>query len=110
MKSDEIEKIPLQQVDTELVRYALQDASWMVIDTRDPDTFNGWCLGGEKVKGHIAGATDYSAQWIRFPYINPWTTEEEYRSRFGGRFEILRYYSQSRRLYYMIQTKMTLML
>ena len=82
MKSDEIEKIPLQQADTELVRYALQDASWMVIDTRDPDTFNGWCLGGEKVKGHIAGATDYSAQWIRFPYINPWTTEEEYRSRF----------------------------
>ena len=82
MKSDEIEKIPLQQVDTELVRYALQDASWMVIDTRNPDTFNGWCLGGEKVKGHIAGATDYSAQWIRFPYINPWTTEEEYRSRF----------------------------
>ena len=51
----------------------------MVIDTRDPDTFNGWCLGGEKVKGHIAGATDYSAQWIRFPYINPWTTEEEYK-------------------------------
>ena len=31
MKSDEIEKIPLQQVDTELVRYALQDASWLLI-------------------------------------------------------------------------------
>lgn len=39
--------------------------NWVVLDTRSSDAFNGWMLEGEKREGHIKGATDFSANWLR---------------------------------------------
>ena len=69
--------ICLNTVNTEIVKEALGKSEWKVIDTRDSNTFIGWRLGGEAKKGHIPGATDYAAEWIRFPYNSPWSTQEE---------------------------------
>lgn len=69
--------VELKEVNTNTVKEALRKSDWKVIDTRDSNTFIGWRLGGEKKKGHIPGATDYAAEWIRFPYISPWSTLEE---------------------------------
>lgn len=74
--------IELRAVDTEAVCAALKSEEWKVVDTRDSNTFIGWCLGGEKKRGHIPGATDYAAEWICFPYFNPWITKEEQAARF----------------------------
>lgn len=87
-KSEKMREIGLKVVDTKTVKKALLSKEWKVVDTRKPDTFNGWCLEGERLKGHIMGATDYSAQWISFPYMNPWTTKEEYEERFEEALKI----------------------
>ena len=62
--------IELERIDRKGVEQALESASWTVIDTRDSNTFIGWRLNGEKKKGHIPGATDFAAEWIRFPPAN----------------------------------------
>ena len=69
--------IELERIDRKGVEQALESASWTVIDTRDSNTFIGWRLNGEKKKGHIPGATDFAAEWIRFPYKSPWEEEGE---------------------------------
>lgn len=56
----------LRQISVEknVVKKALNDESWIVIDARDSNSFMGWRLNGEEKKGHIKGATDFSAKWI----------------------------------------------
>lgn len=43
----------------------LGKSDWVVLDTRENDAFNGWKLDGVKRGGHIEGATDFSAAWLK---------------------------------------------
>ncbi len=40
-------------------------SDWVIVDTRSNDSFNGWKLDGVKKGGHIKGATDFSANWLK---------------------------------------------
>src|SRR5699024_3962083 len=42
----------------------LTDDSWVVVDTRINDAFNGWKLDNVERGGHIKGAVDFSANWL----------------------------------------------
>ncbi len=51
-------------VGTDMVKKALNDGNWVVVDARDSNAFIGWRVNGEKKEGHIKGATDFSAKWL----------------------------------------------
>lgn len=53
------------KIDVEKVKEALKDDSWVVVDTRLNDAFNGWKLDGVKRGGRIKGAVDFSANWLK---------------------------------------------
>ncbi|MCL6570352.1 MAG: thiosulfate sulfurtransferase [Bacillus sp. (in: Bacteria)] len=38
---------------------------WVIVDTRSNDAFNGWSFDGVKRGGHIKGAVDFSANWLK---------------------------------------------
>ena len=52
-------------ITTEELQGKLNDESWVVVDTRINDAFNGWKLDGVERGGHIAGAVDFSANWLK---------------------------------------------
>lgn len=54
-------------VNSEIVKNALKDENWVVVDARDSNAFIGWRLNGEEKEGHIKGATDFSAKWLPCP-------------------------------------------
>jgi molybdopterin synthase sulfurtransferase len=60
-KSDEAKTT----ITTKELQEKLNDDSWVVVDTRINDAFNGWKLDGVKRGGHIAGAVDFSANWLK---------------------------------------------
>ncbi|SDN21975.1 rhodanese-like domain-containing protein [Bacillus sp. OK048] len=60
-KSDEAKTA----ITTEELQEKLNDDSWVVVDTRINDAFNGWKLDGVERGGHIAGAVDFSANWLK---------------------------------------------
>lgn len=39
--------------------------NWVVVDTRINDAFNGWALDGVARGGHITGAVDFAANWLK---------------------------------------------
>src|SRR5690606_13056669 len=39
---------------------------WMFIDVRSPDAYNGWLLNGEKRNGHLPGAKNLPAKWLKY--------------------------------------------
>lgn len=43
----------------------LGKSDWVVVDTRENDAYNGWKLDDVKRGGHIKGATDFSAAWLK---------------------------------------------
>ncbi|MCL6271856.1 rhodanese-like domain-containing protein [Sansalvadorimonas sp. 2012CJ34-2] len=43
----------------------LKQQDWVIVDTRLNDAFNGWKLDGVKRGGHIPGAEDFSANWLK---------------------------------------------
>jgi thiosulfate/3-mercaptopyruvate sulfurtransferase len=43
----------------------LGKSDWVVVDTRENDAYNGWKLDDVKRSGHIKGATDFSAAWLK---------------------------------------------
>lgn len=51
--------------DTKQVQAALEDESWIVVDARLNDAFNGWKLDGVERGGRIKGAVDFSANWLK---------------------------------------------
>lgn len=55
----------IAQVDTKKVLAATKDPSWIIVDTRLNDAFNGWKLDGISRGGHIKGAVDFSANWLK---------------------------------------------
>lgn len=55
----------IQTISTEDLKNKLDDDSWVIVDTRINDAYNGWKLEGVKRGGHIAGAVDFSANWLK---------------------------------------------
>ncbi|MGB3367508.1 MAG: rhodanese-like domain-containing protein, partial [Acidaminobacteraceae bacterium] len=43
---------------------ATTDESYVIVDARINDAFNGWLIDGVKRGGHIKGAVDFSANWL----------------------------------------------
>ena len=62
-KADEDAKVSGENSDTqsafttEDLKKNLNDDSWVIVDTRINDAFNGWKLDGVARGGHIEGAT-----------------------------------------------------
>jgi len=52
-------------ITTEDLKEKLNDDSWVIVDTRINDAYNGWKLDGVKRGGHIEGAVDFSANWLK---------------------------------------------
>ncbi|WP_275477884.1 rhodanese-like domain-containing protein, partial [Clostridium botulinum] len=60
------ESTPLgKKIKTDELKKNITSKEWVVVDTRSNDAFNGWKLDGVKRGGHIKGATDFSANWLK---------------------------------------------
>ena len=55
----------VQNIKTDDLKADLGKKDWVVVDTRSNDAFNGWPLDGVKRGGHIKGAVDFSANWLK---------------------------------------------
>lgn len=40
-------------------------SDWIIVDSRDNNAFNGWAMDGVERGGHIEGAVDFSANWLK---------------------------------------------
>ncbi len=60
--ADELFQKTLTATDVERIT---GDTDWVVVDTRLNDAFNGWQLDGVAHGGHLPGAVDFSANWLR---------------------------------------------
>ena len=63
-KSDET-NTSIKSLSTKEVQENLKDNSWIAVDTRLSDSYNGWILYDEARGGHIPNAEDFSANWIK---------------------------------------------
>ncbi len=77
----------MKKVNTSMVHLALESDDWIVVDTRNSNSFIGWCMDGEKKKGHIKGATDFAAEWLTFPYISAWSTKKRRIKHIENKFK-----------------------
>ena len=55
----------IKNISTKDLKDKLGNKDWVVVDTRINDAFNGWKLDGVERGGHIKGATDFSANWLK---------------------------------------------
>lgn len=55
----------VKELSTAEVASSLDKENWVIVDTRLNDAFNGWKLDGVKRGGHIPGAADFSANWLK---------------------------------------------
>ena len=55
----------LPQMTTEQILSIQEKQDWKIVDCRLNDAFNGWKLDGVEQGGHIPGATDFSANWLK---------------------------------------------
>lgn len=60
----EVNNIETKAISTKELQSNLNDNSWMIVDTRINDAYNGWKLDGVKRGGHIDGAVDFSSNWL----------------------------------------------
>lgn len=65
----------------EEVAAAIKDGTAIVVDARSNEAYAGWATGGNTFGGHIAGATDFSANWLTATFddqnnLNGMTREE----------------------------------
>lgn len=63
-KKEEAKDVELKTISTKDLESKLEDDSWVIVDTRINDAYNGWKLDGVSRGGHIAGAVDFSANWL----------------------------------------------
>lgn len=54
----------IKVITTDELKQKLDDNSYVLVDTRINDAYNGWALDGVKRGGHIKGAVDFSANWL----------------------------------------------
>lgn len=59
-----------KDINTEELLKNLGNSEWVIVDTRDSNEYNGWNLSNLKTNGHIRGATDFSANWLKTKYRN----------------------------------------
>lgn len=55
----------MKEVGKEIIKMALNNENYCVVDTRNSNAYIGWRLEGEEKRGHIKGATDFSANWLK---------------------------------------------
>jgi len=55
----------IKAISTKTLQADISKKDWVILDTRENDAFNGWKLDGVKRGGHIKGATDFSASWLK---------------------------------------------
>lgn len=46
------------------VAEVMDDAHWVLVDTRPSDAYHGWKLDGVERGGHLPGAVDFPATWL----------------------------------------------
>ena len=63
-ESQKVADIEVKTIATKELQDKLSDDSWVVVDTRINDAFNGWKLDEVERGGHIKGAVDFSANWL----------------------------------------------
>ena len=63
-ENQKVEDIEVNTIATKELQDKLSDDSWVVVDTRINDAFNGWKLDEVERGGHIKGAVDFSANWL----------------------------------------------
>ena len=63
-KKEEAKDVELKTISTKDLEAKLEDDSWVIVDTRINDAYNGWKLDGVSRGGHIAGAVDFSSNWL----------------------------------------------
>ena len=63
-KKQKVADIEVKTIATKELQDKLSDDSWVVVDTRINDAFNGWKLDEVERGGHIKGAVDFSANWL----------------------------------------------
>ncbi len=56
----------IREVTEKEVLIALSDKNSVVVDARSSNAYIGWRLDGEEREGHIKGAVDFSADWLRY--------------------------------------------
>ncbi|WP_042271671.1 rhodanese-like domain-containing protein [[Clostridium] dakarense] len=69
--------VETKTISTKDLESKLDDKSWVVVDTRLNDAYNGWKLDGVKRGGHIKGAVDFSANWLKVDADNKEKTLEK---------------------------------
>jgi len=55
----------LEPLSTEKLLAIADSTDWKIVDCRLNDAFNGWKLDNVEQGGHIPGATDFSANWLK---------------------------------------------
>lgn len=55
----------IKTISTKDLKDKIGNSDWVVVDTRTNDAFNGWTLDGITRGGHIKGATDFAANWLK---------------------------------------------
>ena len=63
-ENQKVADIEVKTIATKDLQDKLSDDSWVVVDTRINDAFNGWKLDEVERGGHIKGAVDFSANWL----------------------------------------------
>ena len=63
-KQEEASTVEIKTISTEELKSKLGDNSWVIVDTRINDAYNGWALDGVERGGHIEGAVDFAANWL----------------------------------------------
>lgn len=63
-ENQKVANIEVKTIATKELQDKLSDDSWVVVDTRINDAFNGWKLDEVERGGHIKGAVDFSANWL----------------------------------------------
>lgn len=57
--------VDFPSINTEKILSIKGNADWRIVDCRLNDAFNGWKIDRVKQGGHIPGATDFSANWLK---------------------------------------------
>jgi len=60
----------MSAVNTEKIFSLQGNPNWKIVDCRLSDAFNGWKLDGVRQGGHIPGAADFSANWLKVDIKN----------------------------------------
>ena len=63
-ENQKVADIEVKTIATKELQDKLSDDSWVVVETRINDAFNGWKLDEVERGGHIKGAVDFSANWL----------------------------------------------